>query len=166
MNDHVAQTAQVALSPSIAPSARRRFADEHWSIGLAIAAMLIIPAYFFLVPLYSPEYVPVRPWVWAIPGLMCITYLFAQFWALMQSAGRSDEIGMTDMVVSLFAALSSFGSLVGIIILWAEGRLHFGPFQAMAIITITLTTFGELIFTAWVRYLVNRRYFSSVGPHQ
>jgi hypothetical protein len=32
----------------------------------------------------------------------------------------------------------------------------------MAIATITVTTFGELIFTAWVRYLVNRRYFSSV----
>jgi hypothetical protein len=99
-----------------------------------------------------------------MPGIACIVYLFAQFWALMQSAGRSDDIGMMDIVVSLLAALSSFGTLVGIVILWAEDRLYFGPFQAMAIITVTLATFGELLFTAWARYLVNRRYFSRVGP--
>jgi hypothetical protein len=96
--------------------------------------------------------------VWVAPGIVCIVYLFAQFWALTQSAGRSDDIG------SLLAALSSFGTMVGIAILWSQDRMHFGPFQAMAIITITLTTFGELLFTAWIRYLVNRRYFSSVGP--
>jgi hypothetical protein len=133
-------------------------------MGLAIAAMVLVPTYFFIVPFYSPEYIPIRPWVWAMPGIVCIVYLFAQFWALMQSAGRSDDIGMTDIIVSLLAALSSFGTMVGIVILWSQGRMHFGPFQAMAIVTVTLTAFGELIFTAWVRYLVNRRYFSSVGP--
>jgi hypothetical protein len=166
MNAHPVEAAQAALTqPSMTFGGR--YSDERWSIGLALVATVLIPTYFFLVPLYSPQYVPIRPWVWAVPGMVCILYLFAQFWALMQSAGCSDDIGMKDIVVSLLAALSSFGTLVGIVILWTEDRLYFGPFQAMAVITITLTTFGELIFTAWVRYLVNRRYFSSVGPaHQ
>jgi hypothetical protein len=157
------EAAQAALSHSFLTIGARH-SDERWSMGLALAAMVLIPAYFFLVPLYSPTYVPVRPWVWAVPGIVCIVYLFAQFWALMHSAGRSDDIGMKDTIVSLLAALSSFGTLVAIVILWGQGRLHFGVFQAMAIITITITMFGELIFTAWVRYLVNRRYFASVGP--
>lgn len=139
--------------------------DERWSIGMALAAMVLIPAYFFLSPYWSPEYTPIRPWVWAVPGVACILYLFAQFWALMHSAGRSDDIGMKDTIVSLLAALSCFGTLIAIGILWAQDRYHFGAFQAMSISTITLTAFGELIFTAWVRYLVNRRYFSGV-PQQ
>jgi hypothetical protein len=163
MNAHPVEAAQATLTQPTATFGGRR-SDESWSMGLAITAMVLIPAYFFMVPLYSPQYVPIRPWVWAMPGIICIVYLFAQFWALMQSAGRSDDIGMMDIVVSLLAALSSFGTLVGIVILWSEERMHFGPFQAMALITVTLTTFGEMIFTAWVRYLVNRRYFSSVAP--
>jgi hypothetical protein len=163
MNARPVETAQAALTQVATTFGGRRI-DESWSMGLAITAMVLIPAYFFVVPLYSPEYAPKRPWVWAAPGIVCIVYLFAQFWALMQSAGRSDDIGMMDIVVSLLAALSSFGTLVGILILWSLDRMNFGPFQAMAIITVTLTTFGELLFTAWVRYLVNRRYFSSVGP--
>jgi hypothetical protein len=163
MNAYPVQAAQATMTQSIATFWGRQ-SDESWSMGLALAAMVLIPVYFFIVPFYSPQYVPIRPWVWAMPGIVCIVYLFAQFWALMQSAGRSDDIGMMDIVVSLLAALSSFGTLMGIVILWAEDRLYFGPFQAMAIITVTLATFGELLFTAWVRYLVNRRYFSSVGP--
>jgi hypothetical protein len=139
-----------------------RHSDERWSMGLAFAAMFGIPAYFFLAPLWNPAYTPVRPWVWAVPGVICIVYLFAQFWALMHSAGRSDDIGMKDTIVSLFAFLSCFGTLVAMTILWAQGHYHFGPFQAMSIITATFTAFGELLFTAWVRYLVNRRYFSGV----
>jgi hypothetical protein len=84
----------------------------------------------------------------------------------MHSAGRSDDIGMKDTIVSLLAALSSFGTLVSIFVLWELDKFYLGAFQAMTIATVTLTTFGELIFTAWVRYLVNRRYFSSVGPAQ
>jgi hypothetical protein len=163
MNAQPVQAVQAAFAPMRAATSHTH-SDERWSMGLAMLAAVLIPAYFFLVPFYSPEYVPIRPWVWAVPGLVCIVYLFAQFWALMQSAGRSDDIGMKDIVVSLVAALSSFGTLVGIVILWAENKLYFGPFQAMAVITVTLTTFGELIFTAWVRYLVNRRYFSTVAP--
>jgi hypothetical protein len=163
MNAHPVEAAQAALTHLTTTFGGKR-ADESWSMGLALAAMVLIPAYFFIVPFYSPDYVPKRPWVWALPGIVCIVYLFAQFWALMQSAGRSDDIGMMDIVVSLLAALSSFGTLVGIVIFWSQDQMYFGPFQAMALITVTLTTFGELIFTAWVRYLVNRRYFSSVGP--
>jgi hypothetical protein len=163
MNAYPVQAAQATLSQSM-PTFRGGRSDESWSMGLALAAMVLIPVYFFIVPFYSPQYVPIRPWVWAMPGIVCIVYLFAQFWALMQSAGRSDDIGMMDIVVSLLAALSSFGTLVGIVILWSLDRMHFGPFQAMALLTVTLTTFGDLLFTAWVRYLVNRRYFSSVGP--
>src|SRR5215467_6144765 len=106
---------------------------------------------------------PIRPWVWAVPGLICISYLFAQFWALMHSAGRSDDIGMKDTIISLLAALSSFGTMVSIFVLWELDKFYLGAFQAMTIGAVTLTTFGELIFTAWVRYLFNRRYFSSVG---
>ena len=138
--------------------------DETWSMGLAIAALFLVPAYFFLAPYWNPDYTPVRPWVWAVPGVSCILYLFAQFWALMHSAGRSDDIGMKDTVVALLAALSCFGTLIALMILWAQDRYHFGAFQAMTIATITVTAFGELIFTAWVRYLVNRRYFAGV-PH-
>jgi hypothetical protein len=59
MNDHPLQTGQAAMAPFTSRIASRRFADEHSSIGLT--AMLLIPAYFFLGPLYSSQYVPVRP---------------------------------------------------------------------------------------------------------
>jgi hypothetical protein len=134
MNANPVEAAQASLTQSTTRFGRR--SDEGWSMGLALVAMVLIPSYFFLVPFYSPQYVPIRPWVWAVPGMVCILYLFAQFWALMQSAGRSDDIGMKDIVVSLLAALSSFGTLVGIVILWAEDRFYFGPFQAMAVITV------------------------------
>jgi hypothetical protein len=138
--------------------------DETWSMGLAFAAMVLVPAYFLLAPYWNPDYSPIRPWVWAVPGVSCILYLFAQFWALMHSAGRSDDIGMKDTIVSLLAALSCFATFIAMLIFWGQGSYHFGAFQAMTIITITVTAFGELIFTAWVRYLVNRRYFAGV-PH-
>lgn len=165
MSANQVQAAEAHLDRS-ASSLRRKHSDERWSIGLALTAMVLVPAYFFLVPIHSPEYTPIRPWVWAVPGMVCILYLFAQFWALMNSAGRSDDIGMKDTVVSLLAALSSFGTLISIVVLWLQGKFFLGAFQAMTISTVTLTTFGELIFTAWVRYLVNRRYFSSVGQSQ
>ena len=165
MNAHPVQAAQAHLE-RFTPTPRGGHSDERWSIGLALTAMVLVPAYFFLVPIHSPEYTPIRPWVWAVPGLICISYLFAQFWALMHSAGRSDDIGMKDTIVSLLAALSSFGTLVSILVLWELDKFYLGAFQAMTIGAVTLTTFGELIFTAWVRYLVNRRYFSSVGPAQ
>lgn len=159
MNANQVEAAQASLHHS---SLYGRHSDERWSMGMALVALVAVPAYFFGVPFYSAEYVPIRPWVWAMPGVICIFYLFAQFWALLHSAGRSDDIGMKDTVVSLLTALSSFGTLVAMIIYWSQGNFYFGIFQWMAIITATVTTFGELIFTAWVRYLVNRRYFSSV----
>ncbi len=161
MVTHHVEAAQAGLMHNLA-AASGRYSDERWSIGLALIALVAIPAYFFLTPYWNAEYTPIRPWVWAVPGIVCILYLFAQFWALLHSAGRSDDIGMKDTVVALLTALSSFGTLVALLILWFQGSYHFGPFQAMSIATITVTTFGELIFTAWVRYLVNRRYFSSV----
>lgn len=161
MNANPAELAQ-ASSPRNHYRRGGAHSDERWSIGMALAAMVLVPAYFFLAPYWNPEYTPIRPWVWAVPGVACILYLFAQFWALMHSAGRSDDIGMKDTIVSLLTALSTFGTLIAITILWAQDRFHFGAFQAMSIATITITAFGELIFTAWVRYLVNRRYFSSV----
>jgi hypothetical protein len=70
---------------------------------------------------------------------------------------------MMDTVVSLLAALSCFGTLTAMIILSLLDKYHLGAFQAMTIITISIATFGELIFTAWVRFLVNRRFFATVG---
>jgi divalent metal cation (Fe/Co/Zn/Cd) transporter len=163
MVTHHVEAAQAGLLHNLA-AAGGRHSDERWSIGLALGAALVIPAYFFLTPYWNAQYTPIRPWVWAVPGVVCMLYLFAQFWALLHSAGRSSEdIGMKDTVVALLTALSSFGTLVAMLILWFQGNYYFGPFQAMAVGTITATTFGELIFTAWVRYLVNRRYFSSVS---
>src|SRR5215471_20214415 len=62
---------------------------ERCSICLALLATVLVPVYFLAVNMYSPQYVPVRPWVWAAPGILCILYLFAQFWALLISAGSS-----------------------------------------------------------------------------
>jgi hypothetical protein len=160
MNANPVHAAQIEAGRRSSPY--RGNTDERWSMGMALAATVLVPAYFFGTPYYSPEYVPIRPWVWAMPGVICILYLFAQFWALLHSAGRSDDIGMKDTVVSLVSALSSFGTLIAMSIFWVQGSFHFGVFQVMAITIVTLTTFGELIFTAWVRYLVNRRYFSTV----
>jgi cation transport ATPase len=162
MSSHSVEAAQMASTQN---DRRHKYShsDERWSIGLALAATVLVPGYFLAVDVYSPQYVPVRAWVWAVPGIICILYLFAQFWALLHSAGRSDDIGMMDTVVSLLSALSCFGTLVAMVILSLLDKYHLGAFQAMTIITITIATFGELIFTAWVRYLVNRRYFASVG---
>jgi hypothetical protein len=162
MSYHSAEAAQMTITQT---EKRQKYSHtgERCSIGLALLATVLVPVYFLAVNMYSPQYVPVRPWVWAAPGILCILYLFAQFWALLTSAGHSEDVGMLDTVVSLLSALSCFGTLIAMIILSFLDRYHLGSFQAMTIITITIATFGELIFTAWVRYLVNRRYFASVG---
>ena len=162
MGSHSAEAARVTITQNDSRY-KHSHLGERCSICLALLATVLVPVFFLAVNMYSPQYVPVRPWVWAAPGILCILYLFAQFWALLTSAGSSDDIGMMDTVVSLLAALSCFGTLTAMIILSLLDKYHLGAFQAMTIITISIATFGELIFTAWVRFLVNRRYFASVG---
>jgi hypothetical protein len=65
-------------------------------------------------------------------------------------------------VVSLATFLLTFGTLVAVVVMWMVDRYQLGPFQIMTILTLNITALGELVFTGWVRYLVNRRYFGSV----
>jgi hypothetical protein len=135
---------------------------DNWSMAAAAALALFVPIWFYAAHLWNPAYTPVRPWVWAAPWFLCMIYLYFQFWLLLISAGRSDKIGMADTVVSLLAFLSAFATAVVLIVLWSLDRYNLGFFQAMTIVAIIVTTLGELVFTAWVRYLVNRRYFAGV----
>jgi hypothetical protein len=135
---------------------------DNWSMGTAAALTLFVPVWFYAAHLWNPGYVPVRPWVWAAPWFLCMIYLYFQFWLLLISAGRSDRIGMADTVVSMVAFLSVFATAIVLIVLWTFDRYNLAFFQAMTIFALIVTTLGELVFTAWVRYLVNRRYFAGV----
>jgi hypothetical protein len=135
---------------------------DNWSMALAALLAVFVPVWFYAAHWWNPNYTPVRPWVWAAPWFLCIIYLYVQFWLLLISAGRSDRIGMADTVVSLIAFLSAFATAIVLIVLWTFDRYNLGFFQAMTIFAIMVTTLGELVFTAWVRYLVNRRYFAGV----
>jgi hypothetical protein len=50
------------------------------------------------------------------------------------------------------------------VILWAVEKYVLGWFQIMTIATINLTAFLELLFTVWIRYLVNKRYSGYSQP--
>jgi hypothetical protein len=135
---------------------------DNWSMALAGLLALFIPAWFYGAHLWNPNYVPIRPWVWAAPWFLCMMYLYVQFWLLLISAGRSDRIGMGDTMLSMIAFLSAFGTAIVLVVMWSFDRYNLGFFQAMTIFALIVTTLGELVFTAWVRYLVNRRYFAGV----
>ena len=153
-----------AAAMTVGRGSKRDIANraDRWSVILAFAVALFVPLWFFGANAWNPEYVPVRPWVWAVPGIGALLYVFLQFWLLLNSAGRSDEIGMSDTVVSLIAFMSCFGTLIALSILAYQGNYNLGAFQSVTISLITVAALGELVFTAWVRYLVNRRYFASV----
>jgi hypothetical protein len=159
MSTSVERSAQgAALRPGLHAHERA----DRWSMGLAAMLALFVPIWFYAAHQWNPNYVPVRPWVWAAPWFLCMIYLYVQFWLLLISAGRSDRIGMADTVISLVAFLSAFATAIVLVVVWSFDRYNLGFFQGMTIFAIMVTTLGELVFTAWVRYLVNRRYFAGV----
>lgn len=144
---------------------RRRHNYHLFSGFFAVAAAIGVPLWFLLVaPWWNESYVPVTPPVWAVPGIACILYLAAQvYWLLRSATSSSEDIGIGDLAISLISFLSCFGTLIALIIFWALDKYVLGWFQIMTILTINLTAFLELLFTAWIRYLVNRRYFTGVS---
>jgi hypothetical protein len=80
-----------------------------------------VPVWFLLVaPWWNPDYVPLTPQVWAVPGIGCILYIAVHlYWLLRSATSSSDDIGMGDAAISLITFMSCFGTLVAMVILWA-----------------------------------------------
>jgi hypothetical protein len=173
MADHHAKVATAdgnrTEAQAVAAGGRRAVRRRHnyhlFSGFFALATAVGVPFWFLLVaPWWNKDYVPVTPPVWAVPGIACILYMAAQvYWLLRSATSSSEDIGIGDLAVSLISCLSCFGTLIAIVIFWALDKYVLGWFQIMTILTINLTTFLELLFTAWIRYLVNRRYFAGVS---
>lgn len=144
---------------------RPRTADGA-SSALAITMGLATPAWFGLSEAWNSHYEPVTPWVWNIPGQIAMTYLVAQILLLLVSAGRSDRIGMNDFAVSGLALLSVFGTAVVVVVKAFEGKYHLGGFQTNLLYFLLEATLTEFLFTGWMRFLVNRRYFASAPAQQ
>ena len=171
MADHHAHVAHAdaeqpmaqAVAEDRRPAVRRH--KYHIFSGLfALGAAVGVPVWFLLLaPWWNPDYVPLTPQVWAVPGIGCILYIAAHlYWLLRSATSSSDDIGMGDAAISLITFMSCFGTLVAMVILWAVDKYVLGWFQIMTIATINLTAFLELLFTVWIRYLVNRRYFAGI----
>ncbi len=69
---------------------------------------------------------------------------------------------MSDTVVSGITLLAVFGTIVVVTVLAAQGSFHFGAGKGLTLLAMLMATAGEFLCTAWMRFLVNRRYFASV----
>lgn len=134
---------------------RPRTADGY-SIFLAVCMAVGVPLWFMFAPW---DYEP-RTWGWNVPGQIADYYLIAQIFLLLTSAGRSDRIGMNDTVVSLVAFIVVFATAVIVLTQAVNGR-NLSLFQVGLLFALVKNTFFELVFTAWMRFLVNRRYFAT-----
>lgn len=141
---------------------------DGWSMLLAFLFALFVPLWFFASAWWNPHYEPVRGWVWSLPWIFALVYLVAQLFFLFVSAVDSDRIGISDMGVSLVALLSVFGTIIVLVVCDVLGKYHLGGFQTHELIAYFCTALCELAFTAWARFLVNRRTFAAVstGDHQ
>lgn len=166
--------AEVAVSHVNRPPPRRR---RRWhlprprtadggSMMLALIMTVGVPLWFLVSQWWNPNYEPTAPWVWNIPGTIAMTYIVSQIWLLLVSAGRSDRIGMSDTAISGLAFASVFGTTVVVITLGFQGNYHLGGFQANLLYFLFKTTLAELVFTAWMRFLVNRRYFATAPARE
>ena len=139
---------------------------DSWSSILAIVFALLVPTWFFVANDWNPNYVPIRPWLWSYPWIIAFTYFMFQMLFLLKSAINSDRIGILDMGFSLLALLSVFGTTIVVIDRSEIGKFHIGGFQEHELAALLAVAFFELAFTAWVRFLVNRRTFAAVaGSH-
>ena len=139
---------------------------DSWSSIFAIFFAFLVPTWFFVANDWNPNYAPIRPWVWSYPWIIAFTYFMFQMLFLLQSAINFDRIGILDMGFSLLALLSVFGTTIVIVDRSEIGRFHIGGFQEHELAALLAAAFFELAFTAWVRFLVNRRTFAAVaGGH-
>ncbi len=135
---------------------------DGWSSGLAIALAIDVPLWFYLSAQWNPAYTPTRGWVWGLPWIFAMVYVQAQVMFLLVSSGRSDKIGMGDLALSGLAFVSVLITTVVMVVLWWQGTYYLGGFQWSLAVALVFSTLSELVTTAWMRFLVNRRYFASV----
>jgi hypothetical protein len=129
---------------------------------LALIVPIGTPVWFIGASLWNPDYVPVTGFVWSVPWILAFAYLVVQIIMLLNSAGQSDNIGMADTIVSGVAFISTLLTFAALIMLSRNGEYNLGQFQTSLALALLLSSLSELIITAWMRFLVNRRYFAGV----
>lgn len=137
--------------------------SDGWSMFLAVLMALGVPLWAWISYTWgSPDPDAKISWVLAVPWMIALFYTYAQVLFLLTSIGRSDDLGMSDTVVSGITLLAVFGTIVVVTVLAAQGSFHFGAGKGLTLLAMLMATAGEFLCTAWMRFLVNRRYFASV----
>jgi hypothetical protein len=131
------------------------------SSWLAIIVGIGIPVWIWISIQTGDVYVPTKPNVWDDPWAFAMAYFLIQIFFLLISSGRSDQIGMGDTLISGLAFCFVLGTTVVVGVLAAQGSYHLNDFQLTLIIAALTATFFEFLYTGWMRFLVNRRYFAA-----
>ncbi len=134
---------------------------DGYSMWLTGALVVLVPTWFWLANLWNPHYTPHQAWVWSVPWIVSYAYFIVKLQFVLQSAvEHTEKIGLKEMFISLVALLSvSFTALV-LLVLWILNYYYLGGFQVHLLTALITAAGSELLTTATIRFVVNKRYFS------
>jgi hypothetical protein len=136
---------------------------DGWSKALAIIMAIGVPVWGLASYLWGSATPKAGiEWIVAVPWAIALVYSFVQIFFLLASAGHSDNLGISDWVISGLSLLSVFGTGVIILVLGIQGSFPLGLTKILTWLAMFMATAGEFLITGWMRFLVNRRYFTSV----
>jgi hypothetical protein len=140
---------------NITPSTRSTIPTDEM-VSMSSAAIFAVGSmiFFWIAPLWNANYTPVRPWVWAIPGMLCLGYIIINVICIFASAKRTADIGGLDVGISLG---NTIVLVLGVLGAWLYGKLSLGAFQQMAMWQFVVTAIAETAITYVGRVILSRR---------
>ena len=138
--------------------------SDGWTNTLAIAAVIFIPLWFILAHKWNPTYVPVRPWVWAVPWIISVYWLGAQMVFLSVSIQKSaEQIRWTEIVIAFLPPISCLVTFGVIDVLWWLNLYPLGGFQMHEFVAFFSVTAFYAFVGGGVRFALKGKIFGQLG---